>query len=369
MKSLPIVETKEFTLNKILPNPFRNIDEYPIIPEKVSALIESYQSTGVWPVFVGRSVEGGKVEIAFGHHRLEAARQAKIRAIPVHVIHADDDAMFKMMANENLEEWETSTKVLLQTVRTLVEQFADGRLHLPSVKWPNGAKTLMVRLAPRFTPTRVSDSQRCESENAYTESTLVSYLGSGWTERKVQSILNLLATDETGEVPLSDLPDAPYSTSEQIIAGARAVERSSLQQATVAGLNKAAAKRQARKSKHDFLSEVKKSDENSRRSGGGPIAYKEVGRIRAQVIDKSKRTALPDISEKATEVTADLQRLLVGTDKLTEALRQLAENYQHLTEIDAKNLNEALLGLSERARKWAHKFQFAAGGEKRALTA
>ena len=62
-------------IKNIAANPFRNIDKYPINQDKVDALRESMQSTGYWGNIVARAVNG-KFEIAYGHHRLMAIREA-----------------------------------------------------------------------------------------------------------------------------------------------------------------------------------------------------------------------------------------------------------------------------------------------------
>ncbi len=63
----------KFQLKDVVSNPFRRTEKYPISPEKVAALIESIESTGFWENIVGREVDG-KLQIAYGHHRLAALR-------------------------------------------------------------------------------------------------------------------------------------------------------------------------------------------------------------------------------------------------------------------------------------------------------
>lgn len=61
-------------LGDVRNNPFRRFEEFPLIEEKVAALQNSIQETGFWDNVLGRIVEC-RVEIAYGHHRIEAAKR------------------------------------------------------------------------------------------------------------------------------------------------------------------------------------------------------------------------------------------------------------------------------------------------------
>ena len=65
-----------YALRNILSNPFRHIARCPIDPDKVEALRKSIRSTkaGFWDNLLAREAPGGKAEIAYGHHRLEALK-------------------------------------------------------------------------------------------------------------------------------------------------------------------------------------------------------------------------------------------------------------------------------------------------------
>lgn len=121
----------------IRPNPFRDIDNYPIIEAKVAALRESFRNTTVWPVILGRRGADG-VEIAFGHHRLEAARRefGPDGEFPVTILPLSDAEMLKMMANENMTEYAASAQVEQNTVAAVLRAYAEGRIELeaPSSK-------------------------------------------------------------------------------------------------------------------------------------------------------------------------------------------------------------------------------------------
>ena len=109
-------EIKNIRLDRILPNPHRDILNYPISEEKVDALVRSIISgdVGLWPSIIGRPVKGG-YEQAFGHHRTRAAERAGLTTIPLIVMDLSDEQMLKYMARENSEDFGTEFIVSLNT--------------------------------------------------------------------------------------------------------------------------------------------------------------------------------------------------------------------------------------------------------------
>jgi len=61
----------------------------------------------------------GKIQIAYGHHRLKALQEIYTPdyQIEVPVKDLSDELMLKIMANENMEEWQSSVAVIDETVR------------------------------------------------------------------------------------------------------------------------------------------------------------------------------------------------------------------------------------------------------------
>lgn len=100
------VEIVRVKLRDIQSNPYRDLTIYPILEDKVARLIESIKKTGVWENVIGRR-KGKKVEIAYGHHRLEATLRLFERddTIPIIIKDLSDDDMLDMMIRENTEEY------------------------------------------------------------------------------------------------------------------------------------------------------------------------------------------------------------------------------------------------------------------------
>src|SRR5208282_75400 len=117
-----------------------------------------------------------KPEIAYGHHRLEALRQAKGPNYKVDLIvkNLPDEDMLRIMADENMEEWTSNAAVTIETVHAVVQAFADGKIELDVV--PKDTNERYLRYAPSFlkAPAPVSGAR------PYTAFTVASFLG--WTK-------------------------------------------------------------------------------------------------------------------------------------------------------------------------------------------
>jgi len=107
-------------ISELRPNPFRNIEHYPIDADKVKTLVASIGQTGFWDNILARK-EDGQIQIAYGHHRLAALKQAMKPSdtVDIPVKSLDDATMLKIMANENMDEWKTSPGVIDETVRAV----------------------------------------------------------------------------------------------------------------------------------------------------------------------------------------------------------------------------------------------------------
>ena len=107
-------------VKNLFPNPFRNIDAYPIDREKIRQLRNSIRETSFWDNILARPVpRDGKFEIAYGHHRLVAIKEelGEEAIVDIPVRHLSDEDMLRIMANENMEHWATDWRVIVETVR------------------------------------------------------------------------------------------------------------------------------------------------------------------------------------------------------------------------------------------------------------
>lgn len=105
-------------INQLKPNPFRNIEKYPVDRMKVDALKASISETTFWDNIVARQ-KNGFYEIAYGHHRLIALQELKIDEIDIPIKDIDNATMIRIMANENMEYWKYDLAVRVETVRAV----------------------------------------------------------------------------------------------------------------------------------------------------------------------------------------------------------------------------------------------------------
>lgn len=167
-------------IGDIQPNPFRNIDRYPIDPAKVDRLKASINQTTFWDNLIARIGPDGRPQIAYGHHRLVALRDLypPDHTVSLIVRGLDDASMLRIMANENMEEWRTAAAVVKETVRAT-------RDYLRSIWTPE------------------SKSSNAETGDGREE--ITAFLG--WPERRVKDALSLLNAEEAGELLPEDTAD------------------------------------------------------------------------------------------------------------------------------------------------------------------
>ena len=79
-------------LKDIQPNPFRDFSIDPINPDAVAKLKQSIDDHEFWNGLLVRKF-GKRYQLVFGHHRLEAAKQAGIEEIEVPTVDWSDDQM------------------------------------------------------------------------------------------------------------------------------------------------------------------------------------------------------------------------------------------------------------------------------------
>ena len=107
-------EVKQVGVTSIDANPHRDLDTYPWIESKVEALCRSIDAVGLWEGIIVRPV-GKRYQLAFGHHRLEAAKRNGIAKVKVIVRDLSDQQMLEFMGRENGEDYSTDFLVMLNT--------------------------------------------------------------------------------------------------------------------------------------------------------------------------------------------------------------------------------------------------------------
>jgi hypothetical protein len=102
------------SISSIDNNPFRSTKKYPFVKAKIEALKKSIEAVGLWEGIIVRK-RGNRYELAFGHHRVEAARQLGETRVPVIVRDLDDEQMLQFMGRENGEDYNSDFLCMLET--------------------------------------------------------------------------------------------------------------------------------------------------------------------------------------------------------------------------------------------------------------
>lgn len=108
---------------KIATNPYRRLHDYPYVQSKLDALQRSIAEVGLWPSVIARPLEDRlwQYELAFGHHRIEAARRFGLREIPLIVENLSDRQMLQYMGRENLEDYNAIFLIQLESWEATVK--------------------------------------------------------------------------------------------------------------------------------------------------------------------------------------------------------------------------------------------------------
>ena len=95
-------------------NPFRLLAHYPYNEHKLETLQRSIADVGLWEGVIARLKEN-RYEIAFGHHRIEAARRSGLGKVMLIVRDLNDEQMLQFMGRENMEEYNSEFILMLET--------------------------------------------------------------------------------------------------------------------------------------------------------------------------------------------------------------------------------------------------------------
>lgn len=335
----------KIAVKNLRPNPFRHLERYPIDDIKVDALKKSIKETTFWDnVLVRPATNGhaGDFELAYGHHRYIALKKLGVDTIDVPCRKLDDTTMAKIMAYENQEEWGTNAKVEMETIRSIVEGFAEGRIELPKAAEVSGRS----RIAPSFIGGGSNSQNR---EFAYSAESLAKFTGKPID--RVERILGALAVAEKELLDTEDLKDL---TTHQAITVAREVQRVA-KETKNKGLAKKIGTRLARGMRTTSGRVVKGPGSGH---GDRDVTITNAHRRTDEMMGKralKKTKALPPI-EKFCEQLADAL-VEIPSDAMRAKLDAIVENREHLRGQDQRLIVGALRGLIKRAEKYIDKLE------------
>lgn len=281
---------EKVSISQLRPNPFRELDDYPIDRDKVDKLKESISETGFWGTIVARK-KGNAFEIAFGHHRQIALVElqqegtiGKSEKVDIIVRDLSNEQMIQLMARENLEEWGTNAYIEAQTVESTIRAYAAGEIELPEVD----AKTNkgVIRYA----------DQR-SGLHPYTEKTVAQFLG--WTRLKGEDVqpnhacnvaFQMLDAFDIGIVSRKELRGVKRDVAREIIAKAMALHR---EQERIAEERRRMAKEAERRAA---------DEKDARKAKSLQKAAEELER-QADVAESSAKSIAKDFAKEAVKQT------------------------------------------------------------------
>jgi len=177
-------------IQNLEPNPFRNIEKYPIDRFKVEALKGSIKETSFWDNILARPKPKtpGKYQIAYGHHRLIALQELGIDEIDIPVRNLSDVEMIKIMANENKEDWHDNPIAIVESIRE-IRDFLNAELEKYETweeveKYPNNLIKVL------FSNTK-GDWKKAR-DNGVGQTTILKFLGEPWKQHEIQKALSVI---------------------------------------------------------------------------------------------------------------------------------------------------------------------------------
>lgn len=287
---------EKVAISQLRPNPFRELDDYPIDREKVDKLKESISETGFWGTIVARK-KGNAYEIAFGHHRQVALVElqqegviGKSEKVDIIVRDLTNEQMIQLMARENLEEWGTNAYIEAQTVESTIRAYGAGEIELPEVS--KDTRKDAIRYVRPTSGAR--DDYPLTGDKHYTVESVAQFLGwsksDGRPNHACKVAFEMLDAFELGIVSRKELRGVKRDVAREIIAKAMALHR---EQERIAEERRRMAK-EAEKRAAD--------EEDTRKAKALQKAAEELER-QADVAEASAKSIAKDFAKEAVKQT------------------------------------------------------------------
>lgn len=347
-------------LKNVLPNPFRDIDAYPILQSKIENLKKSISSTGFWDNIVARQTpDGKKIEIAYGHHRVEALRAMypDTKEFDFIIKDFDDAQMIRSMADENMQEWGHDSGIERETVKAIVEAYGEGKITLskPSVG-TSGGNPNTLRYAPSFC-FGVSSNLH-DTRSPYTADTICGFLNGTMSVDTVKYTLRALCLIEQGYLKESQLKGLTSSQARDVVNETAATIKR-------AETIRKEAERQAMSAPTPTLQRQivreaeKKADQIVKRTATVVSSALQSGKTKSEAksaaldariqIEGKTEKELPEINNAAGSVASQLYRLLDPEYQPGSKLEELIKFKKHLSPTSLRSLDGALQAVIEYA--------------------
>lgn len=319
-----MTQVQKIDINQIDANPFRRLGDYPYVERKIEALMRSIQDVGLWEGIIGRMV-GNRVEIAFGHHRAEAARRVGLDAINVIIRDLTDEQMLGFMGRENMEDYNADFLTMLETWEAAVA-------HSPSVDGDKGQALKIAKLLGWTQPRSDSNS--------------VQY------NRTAEACNSAYTLIKDGHINRGDLHDMTVNDARELLTRASA----NMKRLDRTGKISRRPAKEIEQSKQQVAKAIKTTAEEVRK---GEVSRRDLrGRLdtNTYIHAKEAKVKTPLFAEFGKVLAARIESMLatdVNADKLSEMVKVLGIIDTDEDKQIVDRVRFYLGQLSDRADKWA----------------
>lgn len=322
---------KDIAIDKIDPNPWRHLETYELSEEKIEELIESIKKTGFWKTVAGRPNPEDKerVQIAFGHHRVEAARRLGLKSLLIDVQDLTDEALIQMMASENSATFSSNPFVSAGAIAAVVEAYAAGKLSTMEDVDPKTPKHLIY-------PTPIGVG--------YTLTTVARFLG--WTKKSsdgrteptdaCRRAFDLFRETATTQDAIKELPigDQTGVAAEAVVMAVKAARFHGVQ----AGLTSSGIHKVEREAAKRTVQDIK---ENTGKYAKEQAVSQAKAVIR-EIVGEKPKPKPPDISVYANRIILLSQEHVGLHDRVLAGCRELVPFIDDLDVETSERLAQAL---------------------------
>jgi len=186
-------------LDEIQDNPYRNPESYVYDSDKIAALAESIGDTSFWENLLARKTKEGIIQLAYGHHRLQALRrlvadglldyeEIKLNIRPDTQL--TNERMLKIFAQENKDDWGENPQNLCMTVLQL-------QAHLEGLVAASKDKDQFLKKVGDIGALKVDDRSFTRMKNHGVGASIIAqFLGDTWSRQTIQDALQVIENDE-----------------------------------------------------------------------------------------------------------------------------------------------------------------------------
>lgn len=186
-------------LDEIHDNPYRNPESYVYDADKIAALAESIGDTSFWENLLARKTKDGIIQLAYGHHRLQALKklvadglldyeEIKLNIRPDTQL--TNERMLKIFAQENKDDWGENPQNLCMTVLQL-------QAHLEGLVKASKDKDQFLKKVGDVGALKVDDRSFTRMKNHGVGASIIAqFLGDTWSRQTIQDALQVIEKDE-----------------------------------------------------------------------------------------------------------------------------------------------------------------------------